>query len=161
MVACGLNAVKAGNNNKYYGNNKYYNYNNGGDDNAGDDQYYQAAVQDDDDKMENYSGGDDFIKYWTEYAVLPKKCISVGNKDVIVYSIYEKYYNHCADKPVGTYMIDVPTFVSAYIDQLDLNAEDGYGDDYVTPDTTYVNCYPYETNNNVVSLRTMSRMCHG
>jgi hypothetical protein len=27
---------------------------------------------------------DDFIKYWTEYAVLPQKCIHMNNKDVIV-----------------------------------------------------------------------------
>ena len=122
---------------------------------AGDDggNYYKNAAQDDDDKADNYSG-DDFIKYWTEYAVLPQKCIHLGGKDVIVYSIYEKYYNHCADKAVGTYMIDVPTFMSAYIEQVELNAEDmANGDDYVAPDGTYVNCYPYETNNGVVSKR--------
>lgn len=142
-IALNLNAAYADN---------YYGYGDDGneDNNAANDGYYKQAAEDDDDKMDNYSGGDDFIKYWTEYAVLPKKCISVKNKDVIVYSIYEKYYNHCADKPVGTYMIDVPTFVSAYVDQLDLNAQDMYGDDYVSPDTTYVNCYPYETNNGAV-----------
>jgi hypothetical protein len=120
-----------------------------GDDGNGDDganRYYQ----DDDDKMDNYSGGNDFIKYWTEYAVLPKKCITMNNKDMIVYSMYEKYYNHCSDKSLGTYMIDVPTFVSAYAEQLDLNAQDMYGDDYAAPDTTYVNCYPHTTDSGAV-----------
>jgi len=107
--------------------------------------YYQQ--QDDDDKADAYSGGDDFIKYWTEYAVLPKKCINLGGKDVIVFSMYEKYYNHCADKAIGTYSLDVPTFMTAYAKQLELNADDmTYGDDYTVPDSTYVTCYPYEIN---------------
>lgn len=127
------------------GDNAYYAADDGGgDDGAGDDT---------DDRAANYSG-DDFIKYWTEYAVLPKKCITLGNKDMIVYSMYEKYYNHCTDKAMGTYMIDVPTFVSAYIDQLDLNGYDKYGDDYAAPDETYVNCYPYtDSNGNVIYVQ--------
>lgn len=115
----------------------------GYDDNAGGDD--GAAADDGDDRAANYSG-DDFIKYWTEYAVLPKKCITYGNQDMIVYSMYEKYYNHCTDKAIGTYMIDVPTFVTAYINQLELNGQDMYGDDYAAPDATYVNCYPYEND---------------
>lgn len=113
----------------------------------GGNQYYQ---QDDDDKSDNYSGGDDFIKYWTEYAILPQKCIHYGGKDVIVYAMYEKYYNHCADKALGTYSIDVPTYMTAYANQLALNGADLYGDDYAAPDTTYVNCYPYESSSGAV-----------
>ena len=113
----------------------------------GGNQYYQ---QDDDDKSDNYSGGDDFIKYWTEYAILPQKCIHYGGKDVIVYAMYEKYYNHCADKAIGTYSIDVPTYMTAYANQLALNGVDLYGDDYAAPDTTYVNCYPYESSSGAV-----------
>lgn len=113
---------------------------------AGDDQYYKA--KDDDDAEASYVG-DDYIKYWTEYAVLPKKCITYKNVDMIVYSMYEHSSNHCTDKPVGTYMTTVPTFVSAYIDQLEANAADIGSDDYESPDTTFVSCYPYETNNGV------------
>jgi len=119
-----------------------------GDDAAGDDGGNKYYATDDDDRQASYSG-DDFIKYWTEYAVLPQKCIHLNNKDVIVYSMYEKYYNHCADKALGTYMIDVPTFVQAYYDQLELNGADMYGDDYELPSSDYINCYPYETNNGV------------
>lgn len=121
-----------------------------GDDAAGDDagddggKYY--AAKDDDDAAAAYDG-DDYIKYWTEYAVLPKKCITYNNVDMIVWSMYTHYQNHCTDKPIGTYMSTVPTFVSAWVDQMDLNSEDMQGDDYVTPDTTYVNCYPYQNNN--------------
>jgi hypothetical protein len=118
--------------------------------NGGGSNYYQ--VKDDDDKINSYSGND-FIKYWTEYAVLPKSCIHIGGKDMIAYSMYEKYYNHCADKPIGNYMVDVQTFMTAYVNQLQLNAQDMiYGDGYTVPDSTYVNCYPYETNNGVVSF---------
>jgi len=116
-----------------------------GDD--GNEQYYQ---QDDDDKSDNYTGGNDFIKYWTAYAILPLKCINYGGKDVIVHSMYEKYYNHCADKVLGTYSIDVPTYMSAYANQLALHGEDLCGDDYVAPDTTYVSCYPYESSSGAV-----------
>ena len=40
-----------------------------GDDGNGDD----AVVYDDDDGA--VYGGDDYIKYWTDYAILPKRCI--------------------------------------------------------------------------------------
>lgn len=138
-----LGLVAASNDRMVTAANAYYNY---GYNYANGDDY----VQDDDDKEANYSGGDDFIKYWTEYALLPQKCISINEKDVIVYSMYEKYYNHCADKPIGTYMVDVPTFVSAYIDQLDLNADDKNGDDYVSPDSTYVSCSQYQSSSGSV-----------
>lgn len=45
-----------------------YNYN--GDDAA--DKYYYANMHQDDN---SFSAGDDYIKYWTEYAILPKRCI--------------------------------------------------------------------------------------
>mmetsp|Transcript_8053 Transcript_8053/g.8868 ORF Transcript_8053/g.8868 Transcript_8053/m.8868 type:complete len:449 (-) Transcript_8053:132-1478(-) len=129
------------------GNNNYYAAaDDGGDD--GGNSYYKKY--DDGYDWDTYKGdytGDDYIKYWTEYAIFPKKCVSLGNKDMIVFSVYEKYYNHCKDSPIGTYMTSVPTFVGAWVEQQDLNAEDMGGDDYVTPDTTFVNCYPYETDN--------------
>ena len=109
--------------------------------------YYQQ--KDDDDGAASYTGGNDYIKYWTEYAILPQSCVHYGGKDVIIYSMYEKYYNHCADKAMGTYYLDVPTFMTAYINQMELNKED-MGDDYVVPDSTYVNCYPVETSSGAV-----------
>jgi len=120
-------------------------------DDAGDDGGYDAGDDgggDDDDAAATYAG-DDYIKYWTEYAVLAKKCITYNNVDMIVYSMYEQAYQHCMDKPVGTYMTPVPTFVGAYVDQLDANAADNGVDDYVSPYSTFINCYPYETNGGV------------
>jgi len=113
----------------------------GNDDAAADDDDYDAA-------RAAYDG-DDYIKYWTEYAVLAKKCITYNNVDMIVYSMYEQAYQHCMDKPVGTYMTPVPTFVGAYVDQLDANAADNGVDDYISPYSTFINCYPYETNGGI------------
>lgn len=133
-------------------------YYNGGDDggddgNGGDDGSYGEYYTSSGATYSEYKGdytGDDTIKYWTEYAVQPKKCITYNNKDVIVFSMYEKYYKHCKDKPIGTYIADVPTFITAWVNQLEANSEDFDGDDYVSPDTTFLNCYPYETNSGSV-----------
>ena len=137
-----LSGVTAG---KYY-NGKYYGYYDG---NATFSEYYTGSGVSYKDYKGDYT--DDNIVYWTEYAIQAKKCITYNSVDMIVFSVYEKYYNHCKDKPIGTYMTDVPTFVSAWVAQQEQNAEDKYDDDFVAPDTTYVNCYPYETNNGVVS----------
>lgn len=46
------------------------------DDAVGDDdgaqQYYYANLNQDNGY---YSAGDDYIKYWTDYAILPQRCI--------------------------------------------------------------------------------------
>ena len=44
------------------------------DDNANDDgnDYYYASTNQD---STMFSAGDDYIKYWTDYALLPKRCI--------------------------------------------------------------------------------------
>jgi len=116
---------------------------------AGNDaMYYEYGynyIAEDDDVEVQYDG-DDFIKYWTDYAILPKKCIAYNNVDKIVFSVFEKGYKQCSDEPMGTYMTSVPTFVSAYMDQLEENAIDIGSDDYITPDSAqYINCYPYES----------------
>ena len=47
-----------------------------GDDAVGDDagaqQYYYANLNQDNSV---FSAGNDYIKYWTDYAILPKRCI--------------------------------------------------------------------------------------
>ena len=61
--------------------------------------------------------------------------------DVIVWSMFSKSYNQCSDEPMGTYITPVPTFVAAYINQLDSNNQDQGYDDYVAPDAaTYIDC---------------------
>lgn len=126
--------------------NRVYGYYNGDDGGVG--QYYTSGGASYSEYKGDYTG-DDEITYWTEYAVQPKKCITYNHQDMIVFSMYEKYYNHCKDSPIGTYITDVPTFISAWVNQLDLNSEDVNGDDYVSPDVTYVGCTQLETNNGV------------
>ena len=78
-LVCLLSIASAdqGNYNKY--NNYYYaddggNNDDGNDDAVGDDagaqQYYYSNLNDD-----GTFGNDDYIKYWTDYAILPKRCI--------------------------------------------------------------------------------------
>jgi len=120
------------------GNNNYYNED--ANNNQGDDNVQEVTYDD-----------DQYIKYWTEYAVLPKKCITYNNVDMIVFSVFPNgYKTMCTDDPMGTYMTTVPTFVGAYLDQLEANAQDQGIDDYETPESAqFVECYPYQTNQNL------------
>jgi hypothetical protein len=34
-----------------------------------------ARAEDSTDDVNDYQNGNDYIKYWTEYAILPKRCI--------------------------------------------------------------------------------------
>lgn len=104
------------------------------DDNQAVQQYY------DDDAYKNYDG-DDFIKYWGSYAILPKRCIVYNDVDVIVFSVFEKGYNQCSDTPTGTYITPVATFMDAYMEQTAQDKEDQGVDDYAVPDAAaYTQC---------------------
>ena len=70
--------------------------------------------------------------------------------------MYEQAYQHCMDSPVGTYMIPVPTFVTAYVNQLDANAAEQGGDNYVSVYSDFINCYQYETASGLVSINFYS-----
>jgi len=100
----------------------------GGDDYNGGDDDYNAVVYEDD-----YMNEEDWIQYWTTYALLPKRCIIYNNVDQIIYQMHLNGYKQCGDSPTGTYITPVSTFVSAYIDQLSLESSDQGIDDYVYP----------------------------
>jgi hypothetical protein len=119
-----------------------------------DGVYYDDQVQVDD-GVEEEVYADDYIKYWTEYAVLPKKCITYNNVDMIVFSVFPQgYRSMCTDEPMGTYMTSVPTFVGAYVDQLEANALDQGIDDYASPESAqFIECYPFQTNENLYYVR--------
>ena len=53
--------------------------------------------------------------------------------------MYEQAYQNCMDSPVGTYMAPVPTFVTAYINQLDANTGEQGGDDSVSVYSDFIN----------------------
>lgn len=118
---------------------------------AGDDVAVDDAVEDY--AVENYEQGDDYIKYWTGYAVYPKKCITYEGVDMIVFSVFENGFKQCSDTPMGTYITPVPIFVQAYLDQVEHNEYDMGSDDYQQPDAAaYAQCAQYNGNNGQYSV---------
>lgn len=89
---------------------------------------------------------EDSIQYWTDYAIVPKRCITYNNNDQIMYSMYDKSTNYCTDTPMGTYVASVPTFVNAYLEQAEDNANDE-GIEYSYPDASmYLDCVYKQIN---------------
>jgi len=117
-----------------------------GDDYAADDDAddYNVVVYEDD-----YMNEADYIQYFTTYALLPKRCIVYNKVDVIVYQMFKNGYKQCSDTPMGTYTTNAPTFVSAYLDQKELEMADTGVDDYVEPAAAgFVYCTEVEVNGN-------------
>lgn len=110
-----------------------------GDDNANAQQNYGG--NDDWNSVEAEYAGDDYIKYWTGYAILPKTCIKLGGQDVVVFSVFENGYKQCSDKPMGTYYTPVPYFLQAYLAQIMTNQQDMGYEDYELPESSqYAEC---------------------
>jgi len=110
--------------------------NNNNDDAA--QAYYYDNVESDGDYSQ---GDDDSITYWTDYAILPKRCIVYDNVDVVVFSVHETYYQQCQDTPVGTYITPVPIFLQGYLQYyMQIQEDKGY-DDYELPEAAdYAYC---------------------
>lgn len=90
--------------------------------------------------------GDDYIKYWTDYQIVAKRCIVYKNVDQIVFQVYTGN-DHCTSNPIGTYVTPVPYYVQGYLAQEQQKTQDMGQDDYVYPEAAeYVSCMPYETN---------------
>ena len=66
--------------------------------------------------------------------------------------MYAHGYKQCTDEPMGHYTVPVPTFVNAYLDQEESDAEDQGLDDYATPDIAqYTECTGVQVNGEQVS----------
>ncbi|KAL7462681.1 hypothetical protein ACHAXS_005385 [Conticribra weissflogii] len=89
---------------------------------------------------------DDAISVWTDYAILPKACVTYNSNDVIVYSMYNQQSNHCTDAAIGTYAASVPTFVNAYLEQLQNNANDSHVDFAYPEMADYLDCTYRQVN---------------
>jgi len=128
----------------------YGNY--GGGDDADDFYQQQDDVNNYADEVQYYDD-DSFIQYWTEYAIEPRRCINYQGADVIVFSMYEQKHQMCSDKPIGTYVTPVPTFIDAWLAQQAQQAQDN-GNDYEAPDAaSYVQCTVTEVENQVMYLQ--------
>ena len=127
----------------------YGNY--GGGDDADDFYQQQDDVNNYADEVQYYDD-DSFIQYWTEYAIEPRRCMNYQGADVIVFSMYEQKHQMCSDKPIGTYVTPVPTFIDAWLAQQAQQAQDN-GNDYEAPDAaSYVQCTVTEVENQVMYL---------
>jgi hypothetical protein len=68
--------------NQYYqnqnggGGDDYYNDDGGQADEAAVDGYYNDNSNSYENNGSGYQQGSDYIKYWTDYAILPKRCIT-------------------------------------------------------------------------------------
>lgn len=134
---------------QYADDAQQYDYDNNYNDYNADDA---AAQENGDDAVEeyyydniysnsDYSAGDDVITYWTDYAVLPKRCITYKNVDVVVFSVHEEYYKQCQDTPIGTYITPVPNFLKGYLQYYEQIQEDKGNEDYELPDVAnYAYC---------------------
>lgn len=149
LVACVVYAEDY-NNEQYYGGNSDYN-------NGQANYNYNNAAQGDDDGMQGYNdnyanqqqqqySGDDYIKYWTDYQIVAKRCIVYNNVDQILFQVFSGS-DHCSSDPVGTYVTAVPYYMQGYLAEIEQKNSDMGVDDYVTPDAAqYASCVPYETN---------------
>lgn len=123
--------------------NQYYNQQ--GDYNGGNDDGMQGY---NDNYVNNnqQQQGDDYIKYWTDYQIVAKRCIVYKNVDQIVFQVFTGN-DHCTSEPMGTYITPVPHYMQGYLAQEEQKVQDMGQDDYVQPDAAqYVDCIPYETN---------------
>ena len=72
---------------------------------------------------------------------------SSDNIDVIVYTVHEHGYKQCGDRPMGTYITPVPTFMQGYLDYYTQIQEDMGYEDYELPEASqYMYCTRYEVN---------------
>jgi hypothetical protein len=110
------------------------------DDAAAAANYDDAAVAYNDDGT-YAQADDDSITYWTDYAILPKRCIVYDNVDVVVFSVHETYYQQCQDTPIGTYITPAPIFLQGYLQYyMQIQEDKGY-DDYELPEAAdYAYC---------------------
>lgn len=110
---------------------------------AADEDVNDDGMQGDDN---NQQMGDDYIKYWTDYQIVAKRCIVYKNVDQIVFQVFTGN-DHCTSDPIGTYVTPVPYYVQGFLAQEQQKKQDMGQDDYAEPDAAqYVSCMPYETN---------------
>lgn len=70
-----------------------------------------------------------------------------NNVDYIVFSLYDKAYNHCGDEPLGTYITPVPRFVQGWVSQQAQDSQD-QGIEYQKPAVAqFAYCTEYAIQN--------------
>lgn len=68
-----------------------------------------------------------------------------------MFSMFAQGYKQCSDNPMGTYVIPVSYYLSAYLDQLEQDIADQGVDDWVYPENyVYTACTAVNINNEQV-----------
>jgi len=66
-----------------------------------------------------------------------------------MFEMYENGYNHCTDKPLGTYTVTVPLFMQGYLNQKEQDTED-QGYEWEQPEVgQYAYCTAFEIQNQI------------
>ena len=74
--------------------------------------------------------------------------------DVIVFSVFEHAYKQCSDEPKGTYIVPVPLFIDAYMNQVALNKADLGIDDWSIPaNAAYTSCTQVNVQNQIIYVQ--------
>lgn len=108
-----------------------------------DDAYYNTEAPTSSPTAEPTAAASDnsYKSFWSDYSVLPRRCVRYNNKDVIVFSTYSNGSNDCSGRPDDTFTVSVITYMESYLEQLAL--EGGYN--YQTPDSAqYLECIALE-----------------
>ena len=108
-----------------------------------DDAYYNTEAPTSSPTAEPTAAASDnsYISFWSDYSVLPRRCVRYNNRDVIVFSTYSNGSNDCSGRPDDTFTVPVITYMESYLEQLAL--EGGYN--YQTPDSAqYLECIALE-----------------
>lgn len=108
-----------------------------------DDAYYNTEAPTSSPTAEPTAAASDnsYISFWSDYSVLPRRCVRYNNRDVIVFSTYSNGSNDCSGRPDDTFTVPVITYMESYLEQLAL--ESGYN--YQTPDSAqYLECIALE-----------------
>lgn len=73
---------------------------------------------------------------------------------MIVFSVFEHAYKQCSDEPKGTYIVPVPLFIDAYMNQLAQNKIDAGVDDWSIPtNAAYTSCTQVNVQNQVIYVQ--------
>lgn len=115
----------------------------GGDDKKEDDDGF-FYFQDDND--------------WSDAAIYPQACIETNQGDYVVYSLYKSGHNQCKKRSLGTYKLDIGSFVRAYTRQMQ-NEYEAKGQDYEVDEESmnYLQCQQYYYNNNLYYMKVGCR----
>lgn len=113
---------------------------------------------------EDHDEDDDGLFYfqdsndWSNSAIYPQSCVEQNGAASVVYQLYNKGHNQCKRKSMGTYKLDLETFIRGYSKQMKQEYE-AKGQDYEVDNDAmaYLECQEYYYNNNRLYMKVGCR----